>query len=109
MERGNLLSSLGARGGEERFITLARGPGVRVERIVSYGQRSPDGFWYDQAEREFVLLIAGGARLEIEGSDEIALTPGDWVDLPAHCRHRVSWTDPEVATVWLAVFYAEAG
>jgi len=27
------------------------------------------------------------------------------VDLPAKCRHRVDWTDPDEPTVWLAVFY----
>lgn len=105
MERGNLLVSLGARGGDELFTTLVQRPGVRVERIVSHGQSSPAGFWYDQDESELVLLVAGSARLEVEGSGELALEPGDWIDLPARCRHRVSWTDPEAATVWLAVFY----
>jgi cupin 2 domain-containing protein len=84
--------------------TILRGDGVRIERIVSHGHRSPDGFWYDQAEREWVLLISGRARLRFEGEEAIELSPGDYVDIPAHRRHRVEWTEPNAATIWLAVF-----
>jgi cupin 2 domain-containing protein len=87
----------------ERLLTR---PGLRIERIVSLGQASPPGFWYDQAEGEWVLLVAGAARLRF--ADEIEahlLEPGDWLDIAPRRRHRVDWTDPAVATVWLAVFY----
>jgi len=91
---------------EETFTTLLSRPGVRIERIVSTGQSSPTGFWYDQTEGEWVLLLAGGALLHIEGEAEPrALQPGDWLDLPPHCRHRVAWTDPDRPTIWLAVHY----
>ena len=85
--------------------TLLDVPGLRIERIVSRGQASPPGFWYDQAEAEFVLLLAGAARLRFadEEADRL-LGPGDWVEIAAHRRHRVEWTDPDQATVWLAVF-----
>jgi cupin 2 domain-containing protein len=88
---------------------LAGGKAVRIERIVSHGQASPAGFWYDQDEAEFVLLLAGAARLRF-ADDERAVTlgPGDWVDIAAHRRHRVEWTDPNAPTVWLAVFYKQA-
>jgi cupin 2 domain-containing protein len=109
MQRGNLLSPVGKLGAEELTTLLAQGGSVRVERIVSRGHCSPDGFWYDQAEHEYVLLVAGRARLEIEGEPELTLGPGDWINLPAHVRHRVNWTDSAVDTVWLAVFYADAG
>ena len=90
---------------EERTEVLLDGPGVRVERIVSRGHASPPGFWYDQAEDEWVLLLAGAARLLFEGDDgPIALRPGDHLNIPAHRRHRVEWTDPDHETVWLAVF-----
>jgi cupin 2 domain-containing protein len=85
---------------------LAQSARVRIERIVSHGQSSPPGFWYDQAQNEFVLLVAGRARLEFaDDSLAVELAPGDWLDLKAHVRHRVAWTDPEQATVWLAVHY----
>lgn len=88
----------------------------RIERIVSRGHVSPPGFWYDQGEDEWVWLLRGSARLEITSpavdgpddadavSEELALEPGDYVLLPAHMRHRVSWTAPDTDTVWLSVF-----
>jgi cupin 2 domain-containing protein len=76
-----------------------------MERIVSYGHASPAGFWYDQHEAEWVLVMSGRARLAIEGeAQERELDPGDSLFLPAHCRHRVTWTQPGEPTVWLAIF-----
>jgi cupin 2 domain-containing protein len=89
---------------EEVVDILLKRPGSRVERIVSTGQATPDGEWYDQDSDEFVLLVAGAARLRIEGEHEDrALEEGDWLCLPAHCRHRVTWTRAEPPTIWLAV------
>jgi cupin 2 domain-containing protein len=84
---------------------LCRG-GLRIERIVSLGQASPPGFWYDQADAEWVLLLAGAARLRFADENEARfLGPGDWLDIAPHRRHRVDWTDPTSPTVWLAIFY----
>lgn len=104
----NLLRDLpDARAGEVSEILLAA-PGLRIERIVSHGQASPPGFRYDQPEREWVLVLAGRARLRFaDESDERALGPGDWLDIAAHRRHRVEWTDPAQPTVWLAVFHGK--
>jgi len=95
---------------EETFETLAGGAaGVRVERIVSTGQTSAEDDWYDQAESEWVAVLRGAARLQIEGENaERSLGPGDWLLLPAHCRHRVTWTSQDEPTVWLAVHYGGA-
>jgi cupin 2 domain-containing protein len=102
----NLFSPLpDARAAESADALLTR-PGLRIERIVSQGQASPPGFWYDQAEAEWVLLLAGAARLRFADEAEARpLVPGDWVDIAPHRRHRVDWTDPAIPTVWLAVFY----
>ena len=102
----NLLSTLpDARSAEQTEALLTR-PGLRLERIVSLGQASPPGFWYDQAEGEWVLLLAGAARLRFADEAEARLLgPGDWLDIPPHRRHRVDWTDPARPTVWLALFY----
>jgi cupin 2 domain-containing protein len=90
----------------ERVDALVVRPGLRIERIVSYGQASPPGFWYDQAEAEWVLVLAGTARLRFADETEARLLgPGDWLDIAAHRRHRVDWTDPAVPTMWLAVSY----
>ena len=102
----NLLRDLpDARGGEITETLLAV-PGMRIERIVSFGQASPPGFWYDQDEAEWVLLLAGAARLRFaaEKTDRV-LGPGDYVHIAPHRQHRVEWTDPAAATVWLAVFH----
>jgi len=90
----------------ERVDQLLQRPGVRIERIVSCGQASPPGFWYDQDEGEWIMLLSGraGLRLEHEHWTRL-LTAGDCLDIPAHCRHRVEWTALDVTTLWLAVFY----
>ena len=103
---GNLLDGLPKELDAEQVDRLAGSRGVRIERIVSMGQASPPDFWYDQDYGEWVLLLAGAAHLRF--ADEAAareLEPGDWIAIPAHARHRVEWTDPAVATVWLAVHY----
>jgi cupin 2 domain-containing protein len=102
----NLLSPLPDAGAAERVDALLTRPGLRIERIVSRGQASPPGFWYDQAEGEWVLLLAGAARLRFADETEARLLgPGDCIDIAPHRRHRVDWTDPLVPTVWLVLFY----
>jgi cupin 2 domain-containing protein len=102
----NLFSPLPDAEAAERVDALLIRPGLRIERIVSRGQASPLGFWYDQAEAEWVVVLAGAARLRFQDETEArVLGPGDCVDIAPHRRHRVDWTDPTVVTVWLAVFY----
>jgi len=102
----NLLRDLPDAGVGEITEAIVGGPGVRIERIVSLGQASPPGFWYDQAEAEWVVLLAGAASLRFADEPEARLIgPGDWVEIAPHRRHRVDWTDPAQPTVWLAVFY----
>jgi cupin 2 domain-containing protein len=105
----NLLSDLSATADSEQLQDILRRPGVRIERIVSTGQASPPDFWYDQDWDEWVVLLAGAAGLLIEGEAERKLAPGDHVFLPAHTRHRVTWTDTDRPTVWLAVHMGERG
>lgn len=109
MNQGNLFRDLPTVPQPEEQVDRLTPPGpVRVERIVSTGQNSPPDFWYDQDEDEWVVLLSGSARLEYADSRPQELTVGDWVFLPAHCRHRVATTDPQQPTVWLAVFYPPA-
>ena len=91
---------------QERFETLLARPGLRIERIVSTGQASPEGFWYDQPEDEWVLLLSGAAGLRFADAAEVrSLKPGDWLHIPAHTRHRVEWTAATQPSVWLAVHF----
>jgi cupin 2 domain-containing protein len=101
----SLLESLPAQLPEERFETLLETPTFRLERILSLGHVTPEGTWYDQPQDEWVSLLQGAARLLIEGEEEIGLRPGDSLWLPAHCRHRVTWTSPDQVTVWLALHF----
>jgi cupin 2 domain-containing protein len=95
----------GAETAEQVEVLLSRS-GLRIERIVSLGQASPPGFWYDQAEGEWLVLLAGAAKVWFADEPEPRLLrPGDWLDIAPHRRHRVDWTDPATPTVWLAVFY----
>jgi cupin 2 domain-containing protein len=103
---GNLLRDLPDAGAGEIVEALLQRPEVRIERITSLGQASPAGFWYDQADGEWVLLLAGAARLRFADEPEARpLAAGDWIAIAPHRRHRVEWTDPQQPTVWLAVFY----
>ena len=99
----NLFDGPPDAGAGEILTELLRRPGVRIERIVSTGQTTPADRPYDQSHDEWVLLLAGGARLWLEGDGERPLVPGDHLLIPAHVRHRVTWTAQDVATVWLAV------
>ena len=102
----NLLDPLPEAGEGEVVEELLSRQGLRLERIVSMGQASPPGFWYDQPQGEWVLLLSGAALLRF--ADEAAprrLAPGDAIHIAPHRRHRVEWTDPERPTVWLAVHY----
>ncbi len=101
---GDLLAGISDVSGAELFETVATIAGVRIERIVSQGQSTAAGEWYDQAWHEWVLLVKGEALLLIEGEQAPhRLLPGQWMLLPAHCRHRVEWTLPDQETIWLAL------
>ena len=93
---------------EELTEVLAESRSVRIERIISAGHASPEGFWYDQDEHEWVVVLKGAAKLRFEADEKPReLGPGDFVQIPAHRRHRVEWTTAEQTTVWLAVFYKD--
>jgi cupin 2 domain-containing protein len=103
----NVFADIPARLQAEQITELLSGKSVKIERIVSHGQASPPGFWYDQDDAEWVIVLAGSAGLRFEGEAATrTLRAGDFVNIPARSRHRVEWTDPEHATIWLAIHYA---
>lgn len=105
---GNLFRTLPAASGVEVFEELICGGAFRLERIVSTGQTTPPGQWYDQTQHEWVLLLAGAARILFEDATEpVELQPGDWIHIAAHRRHRVAWTQGGCETVWLALHYSD--
>ena len=102
----NILRPFDVRPAAEVFERIASGPDFLFERIVSFGHATPPGVWYDQPRDEWVVLVTGAARLRFESSDEaVEVGPGDALLIPAHCRHRVEWTQPGRETVWLALHF----
>ncbi len=100
-----VASILAAKGelAEEYCEALFSSEGVLIERIISTGQASPEGFWYDQERDEWVVLLQGQARLAWSDGRTLEMRSGDWVFLPAHERHRVERTTKEPPCIWLAV------
>ena len=102
----NLFTDLPSQLPDELITILNDAADVRIERIVSHGHVSPKDFWYDQEQHEWVVVLKGTARLQFEDG-EVEMKVGDFVNIPAHKKHRVEWTTPDEPTIWLAVFYRE--
>ncbi len=102
----NLFKDLPSDLSEEVFEDLLTHKQLRIERIVSKGQTTSEGQWYDQEEHEWVLVLQGTGELTYEDGSVKRLETGDHLNIPAYTKHRVSWTDPEQETIWLAVFYS---
>ena len=106
VKKGNIFDHIPRQSAEELFETILDTPELKLERILSFGQATPDGAWYDQKRDEWVLLLKGSARIRIEGRPQtVDLEPGDYLLLPAHQRHRVEWTSKTEETVWLALHF----
>lgn len=103
----NLFDDLPSDLPQELVEVLAENNNVRIERIVSTGHSSPDGFWYDQEEHEWVVVLKGEATLVFENGESVHLVPGDHVLIPAYKKHRVDLTAPDSPTIWLAVFFRD--
>ncbi|MBK1791123.1 cupin domain-containing protein [Persicirhabdus sediminis] len=102
---GSLLDPLPSQLGEEVFEILAQSDAVKIERIVSRGHSSPAEGWYDQSQNEWVMVVSGAGVVEYDNGEEFYLAAGEFLHIPAHQKHKVSWTDAKQPTVWLAVFY----
>ena len=104
MTTTNLFTDLPQKLPDELITTLLQAADVRLERIVSHGHASPADFWYDQPQHEWVIVLKGAARLQFEDG-MVEMKVGDFINIPAHKKHRVEWTTPDEPTVWLAVHY----
>ena len=103
VQQGSLLETSTSRTDRETVDVLLDRPGARIERIVSTGQTTPPGQWYDQPGDEWVALLAGRATLRFKDGALVQLSPGDWLLIPARVRHRVEETSADPPCVWLAV------
>ena len=106
MQSGNIFSDIPKDLDQEAFEEIINSGNFRIERIMSRGHSTPPGQWYDQDQDEWVIVLAGSAALLFEGSEHaITLKPGDYVNIPAHVKHKVEWTNQAEETIWLAVHY----
>lgn len=102
----NIFSNIADTISDEIFDNIIQTKNITIERIISRGHTSPKDFWYDQEKNEWVILLKGHARLKfLENYELVELKAGDYINIPAHCQHRVEWTDPHQETIWLAVHY----
>ena len=104
--KSNIFANIPTRLPKELVETLVENEYVYVERIVSKGHTAPSKGWFEQKHNEWVILLQGAAILEFDGDRIIKMLPGDHINIPAGRRHRVKWTDPDMESVWLAVFYS---
>ncbi|WP_337865277.1 cupin domain-containing protein [Ignavibacterium sp.] len=105
MKRQNFLSNIPTNISQEIIETIISSEHIRIERIISMGHSSPENFWYDQLENEWVLLLEGKAMIKFDDESVITLHKGDYILIPAHQKHRVEWSDPEHRTIWLTIFF----
>jgi cupin 2 domain-containing protein len=105
MKPDNIFADIQDNPEKEIFERLAGDGQVTIERIISRGQSSPATGWYDQDTNEWIIVLRGEARLSFEDQTSVHLCPGDYLNLPAHRKHRVDWTAPGRETIWLAVHY----
>ncbi|HZJ93693.1 MAG TPA: cupin domain-containing protein [Thiopseudomonas sp.] len=102
----NIFASLPNEISDEIFETIATGKNIKIERIISQGHSSPATGWYDQSEHEWVIVLTGAAKIELENQKPVHLVAGSYLNIPAHSKHKVAWTDPDTQTVWLAIHYS---
>jgi len=105
MEISNIFKSIPKHFDKEIFDLIVQKGDLKIERIVSKGHVSPDNEWYDQEKDEWVIVLEGAAEIDFDNSGIIKLKAGDYVNIPAHTKHRVTWTTPDAETVWLAIHY----
>jgi len=105
MPMNNIFNNIPKDLSAESFSELLKTDTLKIERIVSKGHTSPASGWYDQADNEWLLLLQGQAILSFENKPELRLQAGDSLNIPAHQKHKVSWTEPNIETIWLTVHY----
>ncbi|GLX78807.1 cupin [Thalassotalea insulae] len=105
MTTNNIFQAIPADLNDEFFELLAENKHVKIERIVSLGHSSPETGWYDQASNEWVIVLKGQAIISFEQEEDVTLACGDYLNIPAHKKHKVSWTTSDSETVWLAIHY----
>lgn len=101
----NIFDAIPSNISDEISEILVATENVEIERIISKGHSSPETGWYDQDRNEWVIVLQGEAVLTLEGDSSVDLTTGSFINIPAHQRHKVKWTNPDTETIWLVIYY----
>jgi len=101
----NIFSQIPSNLKDEFFEEIISKDGLKIERIISKGHTTTDREWYNQKSDEWVIVLRGEALLSFENSDDVKLQEGDYINILAYTKHRVSWTKPDIETIWLAIHY----
>mgnify|MGYP003385494513 CR=1 FL=1 len=101
----NIFKNIPSNLDSEAFNEILSNDSLKIERIISKGQCSPEHGWYQQTQNEWLILLQGAATLTFDDNRELHLKPGDYLNIPAKQRHKVSWTAPDIETIWLTVHY----
>ena len=106
MKKENIYNNIPKKFSDEVIENILENKSIRIERIISKGHSTPKEFWYDQDENEWVIVLNGKAEIFFDGDiNPVQLKKGDYLNINAHVKHRVEYTDPDIETIWLAVFY----
>ena len=105
MKISNLFTNIPNPSKDEFFENIIKNDKVKIQRIVSHGHTSPKEGWYEATNEEWVILLEGAATLSFKNGEDISLSIGDYINIPAHSEHKVSWTKPECNTIWLVIHY----
>lgn len=105
MNKSNIFNSIPTNLKYELFEELVSNDDITIERIVSHGHTSPKSGWYDQDKNEWVILLEGEAVLSFENKEDVRLSPGDYINIQKHTKHKVSWTSLKEKSIWLAIHY----
>ena len=105
MKKTNIFKNIPNKLQDELFENIISNDQLKIERIVSQGHTTQDSLWYNQDKDEWVILLQGRAIISFENEDSVELNAGDYINIPAHKKHKVSWTLPNKKTIWLAIHY----
>jgi len=105
MKKTNIFTNIPKKLNEELFEDILNKPNIKIQRIISDGNTEEEFQWYDQNNDEWVIILQGAAIIEFKDEDDIKLETGDYINIPAHKKHKISWLNKDIKTIWLAVHY----
>ena len=105
MMKKNIFTQIPQSIPNELFEDIIVSKDLKIERIVSYGHSSPETGWYQEKSNEWVIVLQGEAIISFENTDDVRLKVGDYLNIEANKKHKVSWTIPNEKTIWLAIHY----